>query len=214
MGKALDKGLWSLRVINIRDYGLGRHQVVDDTPYGGGAGMVMRADVIDAAFSAIYDHPEAAPLLLYPSPRGPRFSQKTVTDMTEAGITHLGLLCGRYEGVDQRVLEAWGVREISIGDYVLSNGDLAAQVILDALLRHRPGILGSQHSVDDESFAQDLLEYPHYTRPEVYRDKTVPEVLRSGHHGKITAWRRAQACALTQAVRPDLWKKYSSGRGP
>jgi tRNA (guanine37-N1)-methyltransferase len=204
-GKALAEGKWALSVIDIRDFATDKHRSVDDTPAGGGAGMVMRADIaaasIDAARAAM---PADAPTI-YLSPRGTPLKQARVRDLAAGpGVI---LLCGRFEGVDQRVLDARKVEEVSIGDYVLSGGELAAQVLIDACVRLLPGVAGNEVSLAEESFASGLLEYPHYTRPAVFEGRAIPEVLVSGDHAKIAAWRRAEAERLTAERRPDLLKK-------
>jgi tRNA (guanine37-N1)-methyltransferase len=206
-GKALAKNLWALEAIDIRSFAIDRHGTVDDTPFGGGAGMVMRPDIVDAAIRAA----PASQRLLVMSPRGRVFDQHMATELAEgSGVT---LLCGRYEGIDQRVIEAHKAMEVSIGDYVLSGGETAAMVILDACVRLLPGVMGNEATVDEESFANGLLEYPHYTRPASWKDaagieRKVPDVLLSGHHEKIKAWRRAQAEHITREKRPDLWQQY------
>ncbi|CCG08739.1 tRNA (guanosine(37)-N1)-methyltransferase TrmD [Pararhodospirillum photometricum] len=206
-GKALTNGLWSLDAVDIRSFATDRHRTVDDSPFGGGAGMVMRPDVVDAAIEASW--PGDGPLI-YLSPRGRPLDQALAH--TLAQVPSLTVLCGRYEGVDQRVLEARAVQEVSIGDYVLSGGELAAFVLLDAVVRLLPGVLGGAQSLDEESFEGGLLEYPHYTRPAVWQERAVPEVLISGHHQNVAAWRRAQAEDLTRQRRPDLWARYTARR--
>ena len=197
-GKALGQH-WSLDVRDIRAATTDRHRTVDDTPFGGGAGMVMRPDVLDAAIGADDDRP-----LLYLSPRGPKLTQDRVRSL--AAGPGLRLLCGRYEGVDQRLLDARGAEEVSIGDYVLSGGELPALVLLDACIRLLPGVMGAATSADEESFSAGLLEYPHYTRPADWQGREVPKILLSGHHAAIAAWRREQSEALTRRRRPDLWQ--------
>ena len=198
-GRALERGVWSLQVRDIRDTGLGRHRAVDDAPFGGGAGMVMRPDVLDAAIGDGDVRP-----LIYLSPRGAPLTQARVRALAAGpGVT---LVCGRFEGVDQRVLDARGIEEVSAGDYVLSGGELAAMVLLDACVRLLPGVMGAAESALDESFSDGLLEYPHYTRPADWGGRVVPEVLLSGHHEAIAAWRRTEAERITQARRPDLWR--------
>ncbi len=205
-GKALGKGLWSLDTVNIRDFATDRHGTVDDTPFGGGAGMVMRPDIVDAAIRSVAS---PAPLALL-SPRGRVFNHALAAELArEPGLT---LLCGRYEGIDQRVIDAHSPLEISIGDYVLSGGEPAAMVILDSCVRLLPGVLGNAGTLSEESFSDGLLEYPHYTRPPLWTDaqgtdRAVPEVLLSGHHGNIAKWRREQAEAITRERRPDLLGK-------
>jgi tRNA (guanine37-N1)-methyltransferase len=208
-GRALAAGLWSLDAINIRDFATDRHRTVDDTPFGGGAGMVLRPDVIDAAIASVADAPGADPRpLLCLTPRGAPFTQSDAARLA-AGPGAI-LLAGRYEGVDQRVIDARGMREISVGDYVLSGGELPALVVLDACIRLLPGVMGAADSADDESFSSGLLEYPHYTRPADWQGHQVPEVLLSGHHAAVAAWRRAEAERITRARRPDLWARYAS----
>lgn len=202
-GKALTEGLWSLDAVNIRDFATDRHSTVDDTPFGGGPGMVMRADVIDAA---IEDAAIAGAPLVYLTPRGTPLSQEIAAELADGpGVT---LICGRYEGVDQRVLDARDVTEISLGDFVLSGGEPAALALLDACVRLLPGVMGAEASLEEESFARGLLEYPHYTRPAEWCGRKVPDVLLSGHHRNIYAWRMEQAEMITQARRPDLWDRY------
>jgi tRNA (guanine37-N1)-methyltransferase len=201
-GRALARGDWSLDARDIRAHAADRHRSVDDTPFGGGAGMVMRADVIDAALAACADARPA----IYLTPRGRRLAQPMVRDLAAGpGVV---LLCGRYEGVDQRVIEARGLIEISIGDYVLSGGEPAALVLLDACVRLLPGVMGAAASAEEESFAAGLLEYPHYTRPAEWQGRRVPEVLLSGHHAEVAAWRAAEAARITRERRPDLWQAH------
>jgi tRNA (guanine37-N1)-methyltransferase len=206
-GKALDLGLWRLDTIDLRDFGIGKHRNVDDTPAGGGAGMVLRADVVDAAFRhARTGTPvdRARWPVVYLSPRGAPFTQATARRLALAeGLT---LLCGRFEGVDQRVLDHHQVEEISLGDFVLTGGEIAAQAILDATVRLIPGVLGNAASTEEESFSDGLLEHPQYTRPASWEGQDIPAVLQSGNHAEIAKWRRAEAEALTRARRPDLWK--------
>jgi len=203
-GRALASGLWSLDAVNIRDFATDRHRTVDDTPFGGGAGMVLRPDVLDVAVASVADD---RPLLCL-TPRGAPFTQEDAARLA-AGPGAI-LLAGRYEGVDQRVIEARAMREISIGDYVLSGGELPALVVLDACVRLLPGVMGAADSAAEESFAGCLLEYPHYTRPAEWQGRAVPEVLLSGHHAAVAAWRRAEAERITRARRPDLWARYAS----
>jgi tRNA (guanine37-N1)-methyltransferase len=207
-GKALDFGLWQLETIDLRQFGEGKHRNVDDTPAGGGAGMVLRADVVDAAFR----HARiATPVdrarwpVIYLSPRGLPFTQATARRLAQAeGVT---LLCGRFEGVDQRVLDHHQVEEISLGDFVLTGGEIAAQAILDATVRLIPGVLGNATSTEEESFSDGLLEHPQYTRPAVWEGQEIPAILQSGNHAEIAKWRRGQSEALTRDRRPDLWEK-------
>jgi tRNA (guanine37-N1)-methyltransferase len=201
-GDALARGLWALDTVAIRDFGLGRHKTVDDTPAGGGAGMVMRADVLGPALdAALALNPHAVRILL--SPRGESLTQPTVRAL--AATPGVVLLAGRFEGVDERVIEARGLREISIGDYVLSGGELPAMVLIDAVVRLLPGVVGAEASLAEESFEQGLLEYPQYTRPRDWEGRPIPDVLLSGDHKRIEAWRREQAERLTRERRPDLW---------
>ena len=206
-GTALANGLWSLRTIPLRDFGLGRHRQVDDTPAGGGAGLVLRADVVGPALEAA----QGPGPILYLSPRGRPFDQARAHALA-AGLG-AALLCGRFEGVDQRVLDAFDVEEVSLGDFVLTGGELAAQAVLDATVRLLPGVLGNAASVEEESFSQGLLEHPHYTRPAEWRGRAIPEVLTSGHHGRVAAWRLAQAERLTARRRPDLWSAHLARTG-
>jgi tRNA (guanine37-N1)-methyltransferase len=212
-GRALEDGAWRLDTVNIRDFATDRHQSVDDEPFGGGPGMVMRPDIVDSALAAAANLVDGVAPIIYLTPRGRPLDQKRVRDL--AGGAGAVLLCGRYEGIDQRVLDAWDVEEISLGDFVLSGGETAALALLDAVVRLLPGVVGAAESLAEESFEQDLLEYPHYTRPAIWRDRQggenpVPEVLSSGHHGKIAAWRREQAEEITRSRRPDLWAKHSA----
>ncbi len=202
-GRALARGSWRLEVTDVRDFATDRHRSVDDSPFGGGAGMVMRPDVVDAALESVARRPGP---LVYLSPRGPLLTQQRVREL--AAGPGIRLLCGRYEGVDERVLEARGVEEMSIGDYVLSGGEVAAQVVLDAVVRLLPGVMGNAESPAEESFERGLLEYPQYTRPAVWQGREVPEALVSGHHARVRQWRRERAEELTRQRRPDLWRRY------
>ena len=209
-GKAQAAGLWSLDVIDIRDHATDKHRSVDDTPAGGGPGMVMKADVLARALDAT--DATSRPRLLM-SPRGTPLTQDRVETLAQGpGVV---VLCGRFEGVDQRLIEARGLEEVSIGDYVLSGGEIGAMVLIDACVRLRPGVMGKEASGAEESFSAGLLEYPHYTRPSVWEGRPIPEVLLSGDHGKIDAWRQGEAEKLTKERRPDLWEAYQtrSGRG-
>jgi tRNA (guanine37-N1)-methyltransferase len=208
-GRALEDGLWRLDTHDIRAHGLGRHRTVDDTPFGGGAGMVMRPDVITEALTTARPPEDTRPLI-YLTPRGQLLTQ---TDAARwAAGPGLVLLCGRYEGLDQRVIEATAAEEVSVGDYILSGGEPAALVLLDACLRLLPGVMGGADSATEESFAEGLLEYPHYTRPAEWQGRAVPPVLLSGDHGAIRGWRRAEAEAATRLRRPDLWATHLSAR--
>ena len=201
-GRARDNGLWQLALSDIRDFAPGKHRSVDDTPFGGGPGMVMRPDVVDTALAAA---PSGLPVF-YLSPRGRVIDQALVRDLAVGpGVT---LLCGRFEGIDQRVLDARAVVELSLGDFVLSGGEPAAIALIDACVRLLPGVMGESESLAEESFADGLLEYPHYTRPALWAGRAVPEVLLSGHHEKIRSWRRAEAERLTRERRPDLWSRH------
>ena len=201
-GKALRAGLWRLDAVDIRDFATGRHRSVDDAPFGGGPGMVLRADVLDAAIAGAGG---AGPLVNL-SPRGKRLDQKRVHELAQGpGVR---LICSRFEGVDERVLEAHRVEEISLGDFVLSGGEPAAIALIDACVRLLPGVVGDAEALSEESFADGLLEYPHYTRPQVWEGRTVPDTLVSGDHQRVRAWRRAQAELLTKQRRPDLWERY------
>lgn len=201
VGQALAAGRWSLEAIDIRDFGLGRHRTVDDTPAGGGPGMVMRADVLGSAIDAARVRNPGAPAL-YMSPRGEPLTQRLVKELA-AGPGAI-LLAGRFEGVDERVIEGRGLREVSIGDFVLAGGEIAAMALIEAVVRLLPGVMGAEASGVEESFESGLLEYPQYTRPREWEGRTIPEALLSGDHKRIAAWRRAEAERLTRARRPDL----------
>ena len=205
--KAIEKKLWSLKVINIRDYSLDKHQTVDDTPFGGGSGMLMRADVIanslDKNISLENDR------TIYLSPKGKKFDQIYAKKMLNK---NLNIICGHFEGIDQRLLETRNIEEISIGDFVLSGGESGALVVIDTIVRLIPGVLGNSNSLKDETFERNLLEYPQYTKPQKWEKKDVPEVLLSGDHGKIKDWRLAQSEDITRRRRPDLWEKYKKNK--
>ena len=205
VGQALRSGLWSLKTVNIRDHGIDKYRSVDDTPFGGGPGMVMRPDVVDAAVNAARVGAVKSPLLVT-SPKGRPLTQSRVCELA-AGPGAI-VLCGRFEGIDQRAIEAHAMEEVSIGDFVLSGGEPAAFALLDACVRMLPGVIGKSESLNEESFENGLLEYPHYTRPRVWQEREVPEVLLSGHHGNIKSWRLAQAEAITKQCRPDLLERY------
>lgn len=206
-GRALESGLWALETLQIRDFATDRHRSVDDTPAGGGAGMVLRADVTAAALDAADSGRSRAEWpVVYLSPRGRPFDQAAARRLSGgAGVT---LLCGRFEGVDERVLEARAVEEVSLGDFILTGGELAAMALIDASVRLIPRVLGNADSAVEESFTGGLLEFPHYTRPTEWEGRAIPEVLLSGHHGRIAAWRRSQAERLTKERRPDLWRAH------
>ena len=201
--KALDKKIWSLDVINIRDYADDKHKTVDDTPFGGGSGMVMRADVLAKSLDKnIFNKKEP---IIYLSPRGKRLDQTYTKEISKENIN---IICGHFEGLDERILETRNIEEVSIGDYVLSGGEIGAFVIIDSVVRLLPGVLGNNNSLFEESFENDLLEYPQYTKPQKWEKKEVPSVLLTGDHKKIKDWRLAQSEDITRRRRPDLWKKY------
>ena len=205
-GKALKAGLWRLETVDIRNFARDKHRSVDDAPFGGGPGMVMRPDVLDAAIAGAGG---VGPLILL-SPRGRRLDQQRVRELTAMpGVT---LICGRFEGVDERLLEARAIEEVILGDFVLSGGEPAAIVLIDACLRLIPGVLGSAETLSEESFTEGLLEYPQYTRPQLWQGRRVPEVLVSGDHRRIRDWRRAQAERLTRERRPDLWERHLAAK--
>ena len=205
-GKALKAGLWRLETVDIREFAPDKHRSVDDAPFGGGPGMVMRADVLDAAIAGS----RVAGQLLLLSPRGCRLDQHRVREL--AAKPGVGLICGRFEGVDERLLESRAIEEVSLGDFVLSGGEPAAIALIDACVRLLPGVVGCAETLAEESFAEGLLEYPQYTRPQLWNGRAVPEVLISGDHRRIRAWRHAEAERLTHERRPDLWERYSATR--
>lgn len=207
-GRALESGLWSLRALDIRDFATDRHHTVDDTPFGGGAGMVMRPDVVDAALDAAFKSASPGTPAIYLTPRGRLLDQARIRSLA-AGPGVIAL-CGRFEGVDQRVIEARNLEEISLGDFVLSGGEPAATALIDACVRLLPGVIGAEASLAEESFEAGLLEYPHYTRPQSWCGRAVPDVLLTGHHAKIRAWREAEAEKITAERRPDLWARYTA----
>jgi tRNA (guanine37-N1)-methyltransferase len=210
-GKALAAGTWALDVVDIRAHATDKHRTVDDTPAGGGAGMVMKADVLARALDAASSPQDTRPRLLM-SPRGMPLTQARVATLSRGpGAV---ILCGRFEGVDERIIEGRNFSEISIGDFVLSGGEIAALALIDACVRLMPGVMGGSTSADEESFAQGLLEYPQYTRPAVFEGQGIPEVLTSGDHAKVAAWRRAEAERLTRERRPDLWAAYQDLKKP
>ena len=205
-GRALERGIWALQTVQIRDFAKDKHRSVDDTPAGGGAGMVLRADVLAEAIDAVARENDARPVILM-SPRGKPLTQKRVHTLAEGpGAV---IVCGRFEGVDQRVIDMRHMEEISIGDYILSGGEMAAMTMLDAVVRLIPGVMGNMESADTESFETGLLEHPHYTRPVNFEGAGIPDVLSSGNHKKIAEWRQDQSERLTKERRPDLWKLYS-----
>lgn len=211
IGKALSDGLWTLDPIDLRRFGEGRHRNVDDTPVGGGAGMVLRPDVMARALLHARRTAPATLPLVYLSPRGRPFDQATAQRLAAApGVT---LICGRFEGLDERVIDAFGIEEISLGDFVMTGGEIAAQALIDATVRLIPRVLGNQASLEEESFSAGLLEHPHYTKPADWEGRLVPDILLSGHHGKIADWRRDMAERLTKERRPDLWRAYRAQHG-
>lgn len=210
-GKALDEGLWSLEPVDIRAFARDRHATADGTPFGGGPGMVMRADIVDAALRSLEAGLADGRPRIFLSPRGAPLTQRRARALA-AGPGAV-ILCGRYEGVDQRAIDAHGLEEVSIGDYVLSGGEPAAAVLIDACVRLLPGVVGDAQSLAEESFERGLLEHPHYTRPQTWNGMSVPEVLLSGHHARVAEWRLAQAEEITRLRRPDLWARYA-GRQP
>ena len=202
-GKALSNKIWNLDIINIRDSAQDKHKTVDDTPFGGGAGMLIKPDVLSRS---IDQHVNKSEKIFYLSPKGKLFNQKTAKSLSKEHC--INLICGHFEGVDQRLLETRNIEELSVGDYILSGGETAAFVIIDSILRLIPGILGNEESVNEESFENGLLEYPQYTKPQLWEEKNVPDVLLSGDHSKIKDWRLSQSEAITRHRRPDLWQKY------
>ncbi len=210
-GKALKDGLWQLQPIDLRPYGEGKHRNVDDTPAGGGAGMVLRPDIVGRAIDDAKARAKGVTPVIYLSPRGRRFDQALARELAQAdGVI---LLCGRFEGVDERVIEEHGILEVSLGDFVLTGGEIAAQALIDATVRLIPRVLGNQASTEEESFSHGLLEHPQYTKPALWKGRAIPEILLSGHHAKITDWRREMAERLTKERRPDLWRAYCAARG-
>ncbi|MCW5730845.1 MAG: tRNA (guanosine(37)-N1)-methyltransferase TrmD [Alphaproteobacteria bacterium] len=209
-GRALAQGVWLLETVDIRDFARDKHRSVDDTPCGGGPGMVLRPDILAAAIDGVAPRERPGQPRLCMSPRGRPLDQALVGELARAGGATI--LCGRFEGVDERVLEARGLTEVSIGDFVLSGGEIAAMALLDAVVRLLPGVMGEAASLEEESFTAGLLEYPQYTRPVVWEGRAVPEVLLSGHHERIRQWRRAEAERLTEARRKDLWERYLASR--
>lgn len=204
-GKGLREGLWQLETINLRPFGIGKHKNVDDTPAGGGAGMVLRADVVGPAIDEAMQGARGNWPIVYLSPRGKPFNQAMARAWSQCeGIT---MLCGRFEGVDERVLEHYNVQEVSLGDFVLTGGEIAAQAMIDATVRLIPGVLGNEASTEEESHSNGLLEHPQYTRPAEWNGRPIPDILMSGHHGKIAEWRREMSEKITQERRPDMWAK-------
>ena len=202
-GKALSKNIWDLEIVNIRDFANDKHKTVDDTPYGGGFGMLMRPDVLANSLDKKIKSTEK---IIYLSPKGKLFNQNMARKLSKEKT--INLICGHFEGVDQRLIESRGIEEISIGDFILSGGEAASFIVLDSILRLIPGIIGNNKSISDESFENNLLEYPQYTKPKIWEKKGIPEVLLSGDHAKIKDWRLSQSEAITRDRRPDLWQKY------
>ena len=202
-GKALSKKIWKLDTVNIRDYATDKHKTVDDTTYGGGSGMLIKPDVLANSLDKNLNSKER---IIYLSPKGKLFNQKLAKELSKE--RSINLICGHFEGVDQRVIESRNIEEVSIGDFVLSGGESAAFVMLDSIIRLLPGVLGNETSAEEESFENGLLEYPQYTKPQIWEEKTVPDVLLSGDHAKIKDWRLSQSEAITRDRRPDLWQKY------
>ena len=203
-GKAMEKKIWDLKTVDIREYALDKHKTVDDTPYGGGSGMLLKPDVVAKSLDANIKNGEK---IFYLSPRGKVFNQNIAKEISKEN--KVNLICGHFEGIDQRVLDNREIEEISIGDFVLSGGETASYVFLDAILRLIPGVIGNEESKNEESFENGLLEYPQYTKPQIWEEKSVPNVLLSGDHAKIKDWRLTQSKAITRVRRPDLWQKYN-----
>ena len=202
-GKAMNEKIWNLETVNIRDYSSDKHNTADDTPYGGGNGMIMKADVLAKSLDENIKEKEK---IIYLSPKGKLFDHKYAKQLSTE--KSLNLICGHFEGIDERIIQSRNIEEISIGDFILSGGEAAAFIILDAVLRFLPGVLGNENSTEEESFENGLLEYPQYTKPQIWEDKSVPDVLLSGDHAKIKDWRLSQSEAITRDRRPDLWEKY------
>ena len=202
-GKALSNNIWNLKVVNIRDYSSDKHKTVDDTPFGGGSGMLIKPDVLA---NSLDQNVKTNEKIYYLTPKGKLFSQKLAKKLSKEKT--INLICGHFEGVDQRVIDTRNIEELSIGDYVLSGGETAALIVLDSILRLIPGVLGNDQSISEESFENGLLEYPQYTKPQIWEKKSVPDVLLSGDHAKIKDWRLSESEAITRDRRPDLWQKY------
>ena len=208
--KALEKKLWSLEVVNIRDYAGDKHKTVDDTSFGGGSGMIMRPDILDSALKSLKLTKKSNHALIYPTPRGKVLDQSKVKQLAKK--KEITIICGRYEGIDERFIKINNIEEISIGDYLLSGGEPASMIIIDACLRLQPGVLGNKESLEEETFEAGLLEYPHYTRPQKWKGLKVPKVLVSGHHERIQEWRYKKSLQITKKRRSDLWKQFKEGR--
>ena len=206
-GKAMSEKIWNLETVNIRDYTIDKHKTVDDTPYGGGNGMLIKTDVLAKSLD---ENIKGKEKIIYLSPKGKLFNHKYAKELS--GEKSLNLICGHFEGIDERIIQNRNIEEISIGDYILSGGETAAFVILDAILRFLPGILGNENSTEEESFENGLLEYPQYTKPQIWENKSVPDVLLSGDHAKIKDWRLVQSEDITRRRRPDLWEKYKKNK--
>ena len=202
-GKAMNEKIWNLETVNIRDYTFDKHKTADDTPYGGGNGMLIKADVLAKSLDENIKKKEK---IIYLSPKGKLFDHKYAKELSNEKT--LNLICGHFEGIDERIIQSRNIEEVSIGDFILSGGEVATFVVLDAILRFLPGVLGNENSTQEESFENGLLEYPQYTKPQIWEDKTVPDVLLSGDHAKIKDWRLSQSEAITRDRRPDLWQKY------
>ncbi len=202
-GKAMNEKIWNLETVNIRDFTFDKHKTADDTPYGGGSGMLIKADVLAKSLDESIKEKEK---IIYLSPKGKLFNHKYAKELSTEKT--LNFICGHFEGIDERIIQSRNIEEVSIGDFVLSGGEAATFVVLDAILRFIPGVLGNENSTQDESFENGLLEYPQYTKPQIWEDKSVPDVLLSGDHAKIKDWRLSQSEAITRDRRPDLWQKY------
>ena len=202
-GKAMNEKIWNLETVNIRDYSLDKHKKVDDTPYGGGNGMLIKADVLAKSLD---DNIKKKEKIIYLSPKGKLFDHQYAKELSNEKT--INFICGHFEGIDERIIQSRNIEEVSIGDFILSGGEVATFVVLDAILRFLPGILGNENSTEEESFKNGLLEYPQYTKPQIWEDKSVPDVLLSGDHAKIKDWRLSQSEAITRDRRPDLWQKY------
>ena len=202
-GKAMNKKIWNLETVNIRDYSIDKHKTVDDTPYGGGNGMLIKADVLAKSLD---ENIKEKQKIIYLSPKGKLFNHQYAKELSNEKT--INFICGHFEGIDERIIQSRNIEEVSIGDFILSGGESATFVVLDAILRFLPGVLGNEYSAEDESFENGLLEYPQYTKPQIWEDKSVPDVLLSGDHAKIKDWRLSQSEAITRDRRPDLWQKY------